>query len=63
MMLHAKYQGSMPYGFGQEDFSCFLYVSLCKTFDPQGGAIFGPMEIYLNRLGRGLLGDATYGIS
>ena len=24
MMLHTKYQGSLPYGFRQEDFSMFL---------------------------------------
>ena len=41
MMLHAKYQGSRPFGLGQED---VLMVSLCKTCDPpnthtQGRAI------------------------
>ena len=43
MMLHIKYQGSRPYGFKKkkEDFSCFPYVSLCKTCDPQGGVTFG----------------------
>ena len=23
-------------------FSCFSYISLCKTCDPRGGPIFGP---------------------
>ena len=26
-------------------FSCFPYISLSKTFDPKGGAIFGPRGI------------------
>ena len=26
-------------------FSYFPYISLCKTCDPKGGAIFGPREI------------------
>ena len=30
-MLHAKYQGSRPFGLGQED---VLIDSLCKTCDP-----------------------------
>ena len=56
MMLHTKYQDSRPYGLRQEDFFMFLlsmlyrqefvhvfhYISLYKTCDPQGGAIFGP---------------------
>ena len=41
------------------------YISLCKTYDPLGGAIFGPRGIILNKLGRGPqpVGDATYQIS
>ena len=34
VMLHTKYQGSMPYGFRQEDFSMFSYISMCKTCGP-----------------------------
>ena len=42
MMLHIKYQCSRPCGFRQEDFfHAFHHISLCKTCDPQGGAIFG----------------------
>ena len=38
MMLHTKYQGCRPCGFREEeDFSCFLYISLCKTCDRGGG--------------------------
>ena len=34
---------------------CFPYISLCKTCDPQGRPSHN-----LNKLGRDLLGDATY---
>ena len=59
MMLHTAYQGSRPYGFRQEDFSRFPYISLCNTCDPRGGP-FWPQGYNLNKLDRGLLGDATY---
>ena len=39
-------------------FSCFPYISLCKRCDPR----VGPGHD-LNKLGRGLLDDATYQIS
>ena len=39
-MLHTKYQSSRPYGFRQEDFLMFFYISLCKACDPWGVAIF-----------------------
>ena len=38
-------------------FFTFPYISLCKTSDPLGWAIFGPRAIILNKLGKGLLGD------
>ena len=40
-------------------FSWFPYISLCKTCDPAWGH-FSPQGDNLNKLGRGLLGDATY---
>ena len=45
MMLHTKYQGSGPCGFRREDFSCFLYISLCKICNLHCGASFGPRGI------------------
>ena len=55
MTLHTKYQGSRPCGFRQDNLFTFsLYkvskgakirVSLCKTFDPWCGAMFGPRGI------------------
>ena len=62
MMLHTKYQGSKPYGFRQEDFfHVFPYIGLCKTCDPGAGHFWH--RRYLNKLGRGSLGDASYQIS
>ena len=63
MMLHTKYQGCRPCGFGQEDFSCFHYISLCKTHDPLGRGQVLPQVHNWNKLGRCLLDDATYQIS
>ena len=60
-MLHTKHQGSRPWDFRKEEFSCFSYRNLCKTCDPQGWPILGPRG--LNKLGRGLLDEATYQIS
>ena len=64
MMLHTKYQGSMPCDFRQEYFSPFFYLSLCKISDPQGEAIFGPRGIIWKKkkVGRGPLGEASYQI-
>ena len=43
MMLHTKYQGSMPCSFRQEEFlHVFPIISLYQTYDSRGGAIFGP---------------------
>ena len=59
-MLLTKYQGSRPCGFRKEDFfHGSTYMSICKAFDHWGGAIFGPGD-KLNKLGRSLLGNATY---
>ena len=60
-MLHANYQGSRPYGFKQEDCFIFPYKSIYKSCDP--GGHFVPQEHNKNKLGRGLIGDATYQIS
>ena len=40
-------------------FHVFTILSLCKICDPWGGANFNQGN-YLNKLGRGPLGDATY---
>ena len=41
-MLLTKYEDSMPYGFRQEDFSMFLFISLYKAFDPRTGPFLDP---------------------
>ena len=52
MMLRTRFQDSMPCGFKQEYFSCFAYISKCKTFDPRGGAIYGPIVVFFTNLMR-----------
>ena len=55
-MLHIKYQGSRPYGFRQEDFfMVFPLLTYAKYVIPGAEPWHN-----LNKLGRGLLGDATY---
>ena len=53
-MLHAKYQGSRPNGFWQECFHVFPNTDLCKRCEPRVGNLY--------KLGRGLLGGASYQI-
>ena len=63
MMLHTQYQSSRPYGFRKENlFHLFPNIGLSKTCDPGPGPFLAP-RIYLEKLGRGPLGDATYHIS
>ena len=59
VILHIKYQGFMPFGFKNEDFFKFPYISLCKTCDPRVRP-FWPQAHDLNKLDRGLLDDAVY---
>ena len=37
MMLHTKYQGSMPYVFREDVFNVYPYISLCKQCEPWAG--------------------------
>ena len=41
----------------------FPYISLCKKCDPPERGHFWPQGHNLNKLGKGLLGDATFQIS
>ena len=63
MMLHTKYQGSRPYGFIQEDFFMFSLYKPMSNMCPPGRGHFWHQENNLNKLGRGLLGDAEFQIS
>ena len=64
MMLLSKYQGSMPCVFRKkEDFFMVSLLSLCKLCDPWSGSVLAPVAKFEHKLGRGLLGDATYPIT
>ena len=56
-------QGSRHFGFRQEYFfHVSPYISICKTCDPGEGSFFASGH-NLNKLRRGLLGDAAYKLS
>ena len=44
-MIHAKYKSPRAFGFEEEDFLSFLYISLYKNNDPRGGVNFDPRGI------------------
>ena len=57
MILHTECQGSRPCDFRQEDFFMLHPIlAYVKHVTPRAGP-------FLDKLGRGLLGDATYQIS
>ena len=61
MMLHTKYQGSMPCGFRQEDFFMFLPIkAYVKPVTPPRPDHFLPQGYNLNKIGRGSLDDTIY---
>ena len=62
-MLHTKYQSSRPSSFKKEEFENGLLCSFIPTCDHQGRASFDPRGHHINKLGRGLQGDAIYQIS
>ena len=59
-MLQTKFQAPEPSSSGEEDFEVY-FIFEPKTCPPQGH--FGPQGHHSNKLGRGLLGNATYQIS
>ena len=63
MILHTKYQGSMPCGFRQEDFFMLLPIQAYVKHVTRERGHFWPQGYNLNKLSRGPLGDATYQIS
>ena len=62
-MLHNKYQDSRPYDLRQEYFFMFPPISAYVKHANPGAGHFLPQGYYLNKLGRGLLDDASYQIS
>ena len=63
VILHTKYQGSRPYGFRREAFFMFSLYKPILNMWPSGQGHFWHQGHNLNKLGRCLLGDATYQIS
>ena len=63
MMLHTKYHGSRPCGFRHEVFFHIFPIKAYVKYLTHGAGPFWPKGYNLNKLGRGLLGDATYQIS
>ena len=63
MMLHTKYQGSMPSGVDKKIFSCFPYILAYVKHMTPGWDHFWSKGHNLNKLVRCLLVDATYQIS
>ena len=62
-MLHTKYQGSRPSSLRVEELWNFHSLFLCfKLVIPRAGLVLSP-GAFMNKLGRGSLGDATYQIS
>ena len=59
-MLHTKFQTSGPSSYEEEDFCIYFYAFL--WFDPGAGPSWtlGP---WLNKLGKGPPGNATYQIT
>ena len=47
MMLHTKYQGSRPSGFGQEDFLSFHLKSIFSLYDLDMQRTRGPTKDHL----------------
>ena len=62
-MLHTKYQSSRPFSFREEELKNFRSLFLCSTCDLPGWDQFWPQGHFMNKLGRGIQGDATYKIS
>ena len=61
-MLHTKYQSCRPSSFGKEEFENWLLCSKIPTCDYWGRASFDPGGHHMNKLDRGLQGDAIYKI-
>ena len=64
MMLHNHFIKALSLMVSDKKiFPCFPYISLCKICDTLERGHYWPQGYNLNKLGRGLLGDATYQIS
>ena len=59
MMLHTKYQDSRQYDFRQEFFFQLFTIQAFVKYVTPGWGHFWPQGHDLNKIGRGLPGDAT----
>ena len=63
-MLHTKFQASGPIGSEEEDFlNIFMYFYGLNLGPPGGGHLsghLGTLDLHLNKLGKGPLGNVTY---
>ena len=66
-MLHVEFQAPKPSGSEDDIFIYTMYIFLCistvQTHDSLAWGHFIPASHHLNKLGKGLLGHATYQIS
>ena len=62
-MLHSRFQAPEPNGSEEEFFKKYLCISMVQHQDPLAWNQFIPRGHHLNKLGKGLLGHATYKIS
>ena len=59
-MLHIKYPSSTRPVSEKKNFEVFISCSYVQTCDPLGRGKFCAKGHYMNKLGRGALGNATY---
>ena len=60
-MLHTKFQISGQSGSEEEeDFLKYLYAFIWFAPRPLAGGHLGSWDLHLNKIGKGLLGNATY---
>ena len=60
-MLHTKFQTSGLSGFEEEDFLIYFYAFPWFNLGPPGAGPFQTWDLHLFKIGKGPLGNATYG--
>ena len=59
-MLHTKFQASKPSGSEEEVLDYFSMYFYGLNLSPTAWGHVGSQDLHLNKLGKGLLGNATY---
>ena len=62
-MRHIKFQAPGPRGSEKDFLNDFLCISMVRTWDPIARGHIGSWDLYSNKLGKRLPGDALYFIS